>query len=105
MDMAISEADYYRLKDYWDYQRKVEYNREKVYHMAERINSVMNANFNGMPEHEMKEMMWAKIPIHDYDDPPTGYIPEDPKLRLWYETWPPQLNWKKKLDDDYHIQK
>jgi hypothetical protein len=37
MTMAISEKEYKELKEYWDYQRKVEYNREKVYYMARKV--------------------------------------------------------------------
>ena len=35
--MAISQKDYNNLKEYWDYQRKIEYNKEKIYMMAERF--------------------------------------------------------------------
>ena len=35
--MAISKQSYNELKEYWDYQRKVEYNRELVHHMAEKF--------------------------------------------------------------------
>ena len=29
--MAIPKAKYEELKEYWDYQRKIEYNREVIY--------------------------------------------------------------------------
>ena len=34
--MAITEQSYKELKDYWDYQRKIEYNKEIVHYMAEK---------------------------------------------------------------------
>ena len=102
--MAISETDYNNLKEYWDYQRKVEYNREKVYHMAERIAANTYTEFGRLPVNEVQSILWSKIESSVYDDPPRGYIPENPEYRLWYESWPPALDIKKELDDDYDIQ-
>ena len=102
--MAISEKDYKDLKEYWDYQRKVEYNREKVYHMAERIAANTYTEFGRLPIDEVQSILWSKIESSVYDDPPRGYIPENPEYRLWSEIWPPTLDIKKLLDDDYDIQ-
>ena len=102
--MAISEKDYKELKEYWDYQRKVEYNREKVYHMAERIAANTYTEFGRLPIDEVQSILWSKIESSVYDDPPRGYIPENPEYRLWSEIWPPTLDIKKLLDDDYDIQ-
>ena len=104
MTMAVSEYDYYKYKEYWDYQRKVEFNREKVFYMAERFDGRIVTDFGGVGLRDLQEMMWSKIKPKDYDDPPAGYIPENPDYRLWYETGQPQLEWKKKLDDDYDLQ-
>ena len=103
--MAISEKDYNNLKEYWDYQRKVEYNREKVYHMAERIAANTYTEFGRLPIDEVQSILWSKIEPSVYDDPPRGYIPENPEYRLWFENWPPALDIKKELDDDYDIQR
>ena len=35
--MAISKKSYEELKEYWDYQRKIEYNKEMVYFMADKF--------------------------------------------------------------------
>ena len=35
--MAISKKSYKELKEYWDYQRKIEYNKEMVHFMAEKF--------------------------------------------------------------------
>ena len=35
--MAISKQSYKELKEYWDYQRKIEYNKEMVHFMAEKF--------------------------------------------------------------------
>jgi len=37
MVMAITEQSYKDLKEYWDYQRKIEYNKEIVHYMAEKF--------------------------------------------------------------------
>lgn len=102
--MAVSEKDYNHLKEYWDYQRKVEYNREKVYYMAERISQNTITEFGKLPVEDIQSILWSKIEPAMYDDPPKGYIPENPDYRLWYETWPPLLDIKKALDDDYNLQ-
>lgn len=102
--MSITESDYKMYKEYWDYQRKVEYNKEKVYHMAEKFDGRMVTEFGTVPLNELQSMMWSKINPRDYDDPPKGYIPENPNYRLWNESWPPVLDIKKSLDDDYNLQ-
>jgi hypothetical protein len=42
---------------------------------------------------ELQSMMWSKIKTSDYDNPPLGYIPENPTYRLWNEKWPPEKDW------------
>jgi len=93
MNMAISEQSYKELKEYWDYQRKVEYNREKVYYMAEKFDGRIVTDFGSMSLSELQSMMWSKIKVSDYDNPPPGYIPENPEYRLWNEKWPPEKDW------------
>ena len=35
--MAISETSYKDQKEYWDYQRKIQYNKEELSPIAERF--------------------------------------------------------------------
>ncbi len=35
--MAISKKSYEELKEYWDYQRKIENNKKRWYFMAEKF--------------------------------------------------------------------
>ncbi len=35
--MAISETNYNNQKEYWDYQRKVQYNKEQLSAIAEKF--------------------------------------------------------------------
>ena len=37
----ISKKEYEELKPYYDYQRKVAYNKEKIYEMAHKFNGRM----------------------------------------------------------------
>jgi len=100
MTMAISEQDYNSLKEYWDYQRKVEYNRERTHYIAEQFELRIHNQYGPIPVEEIKDMLWTKMPTSEYEDPPKGYIPENPSYRLWNETWPPALDWKKNDDND-----
>jgi len=41
--MAIPKTKYEDLKEYYDYQRKIAYNKELIFHMADRFqNRVYN---------------------------------------------------------------
>ena len=54
--MAISKQSYKLYKEYWDYQRKVEYNREVVHHMAERFEGRVYNDFGMLHINEMKDL-------------------------------------------------
>ena len=43
--MAIQEKEYIHLKEYWDFQRKLEYNKEQVYKMADNFSGRMYSEF------------------------------------------------------------
>jgi len=63
----ISKEEYRNLKAYYDYQRLREYNKEKL---RERINQLLE-------QFDDEE---------DFDRPiPWGWVPKDPKWRLWNE--------------------
>jgi len=98
MNMAVSENDYNLYKEYWDYQRKKEYNKEKVFYMAEKFDGKMVTDFGVVPFEELKQMMWSKINPKDYDEPPRGYVPENEDYRLWNEDYKNAFDWKKVLD-------
>jgi len=85
--MAIQPDEYNKLKEYWDYQRKVEYNRESVYDMAQKMTISMNDVY---ATEDFKKMLWDKVPTSEYEDPPIGWVPENEEFRLWNEQWPPK---------------
>ena len=56
--MAIPKTKYEELKEYWDYQRKIAYNKEVIYHMADRFqNRVYNAT--SIPLHLMGVVVFS----------------------------------------------
>jgi len=89
--MAISQTDYTELKEYWDYQRKVEYNREKMNDLAEKFDNRIYNDFGPVSIEEFKERLWLKIDPIEYEDPPLNWVPKNEKYRLWNETYPPAV--------------
>ena len=83
--MAIQQKEYISQQEYWDYQRKVQYNKEQIYAMAKRFEGRTYNDFGPVHIDEVKEMLWNKIQPHEYEEPPSDWVPEDPKYRLWSE--------------------
>tara|TARA_Y100000004_G_scaffold181962_1_gene228198 strand:+ start:967 stop:1278 length:312 start_codon:yes stop_codon:yes gene_type:complete len=83
--MAITKKSYEDLKEYWDYQRKVEYNKEMVHFMADRFEGRVYNDFGMVHIDEMKKILWTKVNPKDYEEPRKGYVPADPKLRFEWE--------------------
>jgi len=85
--MAIPEKEYYELKEYWDFQRKKEYNKEKVIKMCDSFGGKLYDQFGQVPLQEIKDTIWTRIPQSEYEEPPSDWVPEDPKYRLWNEMY------------------
>ena len=81
----ITKKDYEDLKEYWDYQRKVQYNKEIVHRMADHFENRVYNDFGPMNLDEMKDLLWARVKTDDYEEPRKGWVPEDPKLRFEWE--------------------
>ena len=88
--MAIQPKEYEELKEYWDFQRKKEYNKERIFAMADKFEGRAFTEFGTVNIEEMKQMLWTKIPQSEYEDPPKWWVPENEKYRLWNEEWPPK---------------
>ena len=56
--MAIQEKEYKELKEYWDFQRKKEYNKEKVYNMADKFEGRIFGEFGPVSTSDMKETIF-----------------------------------------------
>ena len=83
--MAIQPKEYNAQQEYWDYQRKIQYNKEQIFAIAERFKGRTYNDFGPVHIDEVKKMLWDKLPVEEYEDPPEDWIPEDPKYRLWSE--------------------
>ena len=67
--MAIQQQEYIDLKEYWDFQRKKEYNKERIFAMADKFEGRAFTEFGPVNIEEMKQMLWTKIPQSEYEDP------------------------------------
>ena len=55
----ITKKDYINLKEMWDYQRMLEYNKEQL---MNKISSLLDNTFiSDVTEEEMFEVFWNKI--------------------------------------------
>ncbi len=83
--MAIAEKDYKDLKEYWDFQRKIEYNKEQVFDMAEKFEGRAYNEFGPIHIDDVKDLLWTRIKPDEYMEPPSNWIPKNEKYRLWFE--------------------
>jgi len=81
----ITKEQYKDLKEYWDYQRKVQYNKEIVHNMAEQFENRVYNEFGMIDIKEMKDMLWTRVKTEDYEEPRKGWVPKDPSLRFDWE--------------------
>ena len=84
-NMSIPKQEYYDLKEYWDYQRKLEYNKEVLRNSIESA-IVLNGEMENVElpfnHDELFEMMWAEFPLENLEDPPGGWIPKNEKYQI-----------------------
>jgi hypothetical protein len=85
----ITEKDYLNLKEYWDYQRKIQYNREEIEKMAADFEGRLQRNdgfaVTPLSANDVFDMIWNKMRSEDYQDPPKGWVPNDPQYKKWNE--------------------
>jgi hypothetical protein len=60
MLMAITKESYKDLKEYWDYQRKIQYNKEIVMNMADEFEGRVYNEFGMVDIKEMKEICYGQ---------------------------------------------
>ena len=71
--MAVSKEEYKKLKEYFDFQRKVEYNKEKLRKAVEVMLDEPDILFNDI---------WSRMKEEEMAEIPKGWIPEDDKLKI-----------------------
>jgi len=87
--MAVSKEEYKKLKEYFDFQRKVEYNKEKLRKAVEVMLDEPEILFNDI---------WGKMKEEEMVDVPKGWVPQNDKLKIEGEEWAylnHQKNYKK----------
>ena len=80
----ITKEDYMAQKPYWDDQRKVEYNREKVLKGCLNIINHFGETEDGfqLEQGALFERLWNEITPADYDEPDADWVPAKPELRI-----------------------
>ncbi len=78
MNIMITATEYKDLKEYWDYQRKIEYNRETL---RDQLINVHEDDPEADVDHMFTEI-WNHVDPVDYDDPPRGWIPKNAEFRV-----------------------
>ena len=81
----ITKEQYKDLKEYWDYQRKIAYNKEMVFMMANNFEGRVYNDFGMVNIDEMKNLLWTRVRPEDYEEPRKGWVPEDPNYRFEWE--------------------
>ena len=81
----ITKKSYEDLKEYWDYQRKIAYNKEMAFMMANSFEGRVYNDFGMVNLDDMKDLLWTRVKPEDYEEPRKGWVPEDPKLRFEWE--------------------
>ena len=76
----ISKKDYLNLKAYWDFQRKIEYNKEQLMEHLKSAEAQFNIEIYDVQE--MFEDMWSLIDQEEYEEPPRAWIPKDEKFQI-----------------------
>jgi len=92
--MPITEAQYKDMKEYWDYQRVLEFNREKLKYFLFKAEGRIFNHFGPVSVQEMYEQMWPQVEDTDLEKPDKGWIPQD---KEWRFEWEPDPNAPKRL--------
>jgi len=85
MNMAISKQSYTDLKEYWDYQRLLEYNRELLQQRLSKVNETVYAQFGHINTDTMYDKIWTDIRNEDLETPIVGWVPQNEKYRFEWE--------------------
>ena len=85
----ITKEEYKDLKEYYDYQRKIQYNRERCEKLAEEFEGrIVMPEVGMLNETEIFDIMWNRVKPSDYDDPPKDWVPNYDNLRFEWELDP-----------------
>ena len=71
--MSIPKKKYIELKAMYDFQRKVQYNKEKLRKAVDFMLDEPELLFNDI---------WSKMKEEDMKETPKGWVPKDDKLKI-----------------------
>ena len=74
----ISKSSYTEMKEYWDYQRKIEYNKEQILDQLQHVHDDLDSN----TIERMFSEIWDYQDPEDYEDPPRGWIPKNEQYQI-----------------------
>ena len=72
----ISLDEYEKLKEYYDFQRKKEFNREQLQYAMTHIEEKLGIITLSFDE------IWSRLDEKDYQEAPNNWVPRDPKWRI-----------------------
>ena len=81
----ITKESYGNLKEYWDYQRLLEYNKEKLKDKLDRVEGRVFSQFGPVKTDDLFNDIWCNVETADLEKPPVGWIPKDKNLRFEWE--------------------
>ena len=71
----IDPEEYDRLKEYYDFQRKKEYNREQLQTAIDEMEGRIGLTMSFVE-------IWSRIEEKDLQEAPNNWVPKDPKWRI-----------------------
>ena len=71
----IDPEEYDRLKEYYDFQRKKEYNREQLQTAIDEMEGRIGLTMSF-------DEIWSRIEEKDLQGAPNNWVPKDPKWRI-----------------------
>lgn len=86
--MAITKQSYADLKEYWDHQRLLEYNRERLQNSLKPMSGKFFDNDGQMTNDQMFDHVWKDITTEDLEEPKEHWIPKNEKYRFEWEGEP-----------------
>lgn len=79
----ITQTEYKSMKEYYDWQRVVEYNREEAYKRAEKIVEGMKEQNVELDVDRIFEELWNDTHQEEYENPiPDNWIPKNVDLQI-----------------------
>jgi len=75
--MTIPIDEYNNLKEYYDFQRKKEYNREQLRNAIDELEKRL-----GVAVYMTFDEIWSRIEEIDYQEAPSDWVPKEDKWRI-----------------------